>query len=911
VSAAYTVSAIKTIKKERIMYYQKSSEDTLLSLNVQSSNGLTQEEVKKRLGENGPNTLVEKQRKTILQMFLAQLKDTMIYILFAAAAISAILHEVTDAVIILIVVLINAVIGVVQESKAEAALEALKNLSSPTAMVRRNGKVVEIPASELVAGDIVILEAGRIIPADLRLLQSVNLKIEESALTGESVPVYKDANFIATGEMSIGDRINMVYSSTSVAYGRGEGVVVYTGMDTEIGKIASMLNESVEELTPLQRRLNDLGKLLGIVAIVIVAAMFGMALLQGRDIIEMLITAIALAVAAIPEGLTAVVTIVLALGVQRMVKVNTIVRKLPAVETLGAVSVVCSDKTGTLTQNKMTVTKIYLDNQIKDVTELSYDKNTIFTKGFVLCNDASTANNERIGDPTELALLDMGKLVNVTREGLEQTNPRINEQSFDSARKLMTTVHKEDNKVMSYTKGAMDILLERCTKIYLNGEVAEITEQHKTDINTAASEMARGALRVLALGYKEDDDTANEENLTFVGLIGMIDPPRPEAKDSVQVLKQAGITTIMITGDHKDTALAIAKDLGIAENENQCITGSDLNELTQEQLNNKVRDLRVFARVSPEHKVMIVKAFKSNGSIVSMTGDGVNDAPSLKSADIGVAMGITGTDVAKGAADMVLTDDNFATIEKAVAEGRGIYQNIKKTVLFLLSSNFGEVISMFSAIAAGLASPLQSIHILWINLITDSLPGLALGVDPKDNDIMKAKPRDPNESLFAHGGLIFTVYNGFMIAGLTLGAFLWSPVMHLNAEGMAITLENIKWMLGQTLIVNGADYSIIEHAQTYAFTTLGVSQLFHAIGMRNYDKSLFKMKMFDNKSMIAAFIIGLALQIAVTEIPILTEVFETSRLTLKEWGNLILISMIPLLSHEIIVAGKNLFGKNA
>lgn len=893
------------------MYYQKSSEDTLSALNVQGSNGLTQDEAKKRLEENGPNALVEKQRKTILQMFLAQLKDTMIYILFAAAAISVILHEVTDAVIILIVVLINAVIGVVQESKAEAALDALKNLSSPTAMVRRNGKVMEIAASELVAGDIVILEAGRIIPADLRLLQSVNLKIEESALTGESVPVDKDANFVADNEMGIGDRINMAYSSTSVAYGRGEGVVVYTGMDTEIGKIASMLNESVEELTPLQKRLNDLGKLLGIVAIVIVAAMFGMALLQGRDIVEMLITAIALAVAAIPEGLTAVVTIVLALGVQRMVKVNTIVRKLPAVETLGAVSVVCSDKTGTLTQNKMTVTKIYMDNQLKDVKELSYDKNTVFIKGFVLCNDASTADNERIGDPTELALLDMGKLVNVTREGLEQTNPRINEQSFDSARKLMTTVHKEDGKVMSYTKGAMDILLGRCTKIYLNDEVKEITGQHKDDINKAASEMARGALRVLALGYKEDDDTANEDNLTFVGLIGMIDPPRPEAKDSVQVLKQAGITTIMITGDHKDTALAIAKDLGIAEDENQCITGSDLNELSQEQLNNRVRDLRVFARVSPEHKVMIVKAFKSNGSIVSMTGDGVNDAPSLKSADIGVAMGITGTDVAKGAADMVLTDDNFATIEKAVAEGRGIYQNIKKTVLFLLSSNFGEVISMFSAIAAGLASPLQSIHILWINLITDSLPALALGVDTKDKDIMKAKPRDPNESLFAHGGLVFTIYNGFMIAALTLGAFLWSPIMHLNAEGIVVTLENIKWMLGQTLVVNGVDYSIIEHAQTYAFTTLGVSQLFHAIGMRNYDKSLFKMNMFDNKSMIGAFILGLALQIAVTEIPILTQVFETSQLSLREWGNLILLSMVPLLSHEIIVAGKNLFGKNA
>ncbi len=893
------------------MYYQKKADEVCTELSTQSG-GLSQEEAKKRLEQNGPNALVEKSRKTLLQKFLAQLKDTMIYILFAAAAISFMLHEATDAIIILLVVLINSVIGVIQESKAEAALEALKNLSSPSAMVKRGNKILELPASDLVVGDIVILEAGRIIPADLRLLHSVNLKIEESALTGESVPVDKNAEFIADTEVGIGDRINMAYSSTSVAYGRGEGVVVYTGMDTEIGKIAAMLNESEEELTPLQKRLNDLGKVLGIVAIVIVLAMFGIAVLQGRDIVEMLITAISLAVAAIPEGLTAVVTIVLALGVQRMVKVNTIVRKLPAVETLGAVSTVCSDKTGTLTQNKMTVTKIYLDGQIKEVNDLSYDKNTVFMKGFVLCNDASTANNERIGDPTELALLDMGSLSNITREELEKSNPRINEQSFDSARKLMTTVHKnEDGKVISYTKGATDVLLGRCKKIYIDGKTIDIADIHISDINNAASEMAKDALRVLALGIKQDDDSASEENLTFVGLVGMIDPPRPEAKDSVKTLKQAGITTIMITGDHKDTALAIAKELGIAEDESQCITGSQLNELTQEQLNHKVNNLRVFARVSPEHKVMIVKAFKSNGSIVSMTGDGVNDAPSLKAADIGVAMGITGTDVAKGAADMVLTDDNFATIEKAVAEGRGIYNNIKKTVLFLLSSNFGEVISMFGAIVAGLAAPLQSIHILWINLITDSLPGLALGVDSKDEDIMEASPRNPNESLFAHGGMAFTVYNGFMIAALTLGAFLWSPIIHLNNAGMEVTLENIKWMLGQVIQENGVDYSIIEHAQTYAFTTLGISQLFHAIGMRNYDKSLFKQNLFDNKSMIGAFIIGLLLQIAVTEIPILVEAFETSKLSFKEWGNLILLSMFPLLSHEIVVAGKHIFKKQA
>ena len=892
------------------MYYQKSIQETYDELNTVNA-GLNQEEAKKRLLKNGPNALIEKKGKTKLQMFLAQLKDTLIYILFAAAAISIALNEVTDAIIILLVVLLNAIIGMVQESKAEAALEALKNLSSPSAMVRRDGKITEIPAQELVPGDIVILEAGRIIPADLRLIQSINLKIEESALTGESVPVDKDADNVADGEAGIGDQVNMAFSSTSVSYGRGEGVVVYTGMDTEIGKIAAMINESTEELTPLQKRLNDLGKVLGIVAVIIVAAMFGIAVLQGRDLIEMFITAIALAVAAVPEGLTAVVTIVLALGVTKMVKVNTIVRKLPAVETLGAVSIVCSDKTGTLTQNKMTVTKVYLDGEIKNADELSCEKNELFLKGFVLCNDASTANNTRIGDPTELALLDMGTKINLTKEGLEETNPRINEQSFDSARKLMTTVHKESNgKIMSYTKGAMDILLDRCKKIYFNGEIIDINDKHIADINNAATEMAKGALRVLALGIKEDDDSADEENLTFVGLVGMIDPPRPEAKASVKTLKNAGIKTIMITGDHKDTALAIASELGIADDENQCITGSELNELSQEELNKRVNNIRVFARVSPEHKVMIVKAFKSNGSIVSMTGDGVNDAPSLKAADIGVAMGITGTDVAKGASDMVLTDDNFATIEKAVSEGRGIYKNIKKTVLFLLSSNFGEVISMFTAIAAGLIAPLQSIHILWINLITDSLPALALGVDPKDREIMNEKPRDPNESLFAHGALAFTVYNGIMIAALTLGAFLWSPIIHLNAAGEAVTLNNIRDLFNGVLVLKNVDINdIVMHAQTYAFTTLGISQLFHAIGMRNYDKSLFKMSHIDNFAMIGAFTAGLLLQVLVTEIPFLTEVFETSQLTLREWINLILLSAIPLLSHEIIVFGKNLMKK--
>jgi Ca2+-transporting ATPase len=884
------------------MYYLKNINDTCSKTETNLNAGLSQVEAKKRYQENGPNALIEKKSKTKIAMFLSQLKDTMIYILFAAATVSAILGEYSDSVIILIVVLLNATIGMIQESKAEQALEALKKLSSPFAAVRRDGKIIEVPATELVVGDVVLLEAGRIIPADLRLVSSINLKIEESALTGESVPSEKDCNYIATEEVGIGDQINMAFSSTSVAYGRGEGIVVHTGMNTEIGKIATLISQSSDDMTPLQKRLEDLGKVLGILAIVICVAMFVIAIIQKRDIVDMLLTAISLAVAAVPEGLPAVVTIVLALGVQRMVKVNTIVRKLPSVETLGAVSIVCSDKTGTLTQNKMTVTKIYLNNQLKDVNELSIEKDKTFIDGFVLCNDASTAHGSRIGDPTEIALLDMGALVNVTRDQLEIINPRINEQSFDSTRKMMTTVHKtEDGKIISYTKGAMDIILEKCNKILLDGKLVKIEQTHIHDIKAAATEMARSALRVLALAIKENDDSATEENLVFTGLVGMIDPPRPEAKDAVSVFKKAGISTIMITGDHKDTALAIAEELGIADNESQCLTGSELNDLTQDELNQKVNNIRVFARVSPENKVMIVKAFKSHGNIVSMTGDGVNDAPSLKAADIGVAMGITGTDVAKGAADMVLADDNFATIEKAVEEGRNIYENIKKTVLFLLSSNFGEVISMFTAIVVGLAAPLQAIHILWVNLITDSLPALALGVDTKDNDIMRLKPRNPSESLFANGGMIFTLYNGLVIAGITLGAFLYSPIQHLLANGTPITLEAIKTIL--------MDPDVIKHAQTYAFVTLGTSQLFHAIGMRNTNKSLFKMKHFDNKAMVVAFIVGLILQIAVTEIPILTEMFETVQLSLKEWIDLLLLSMVPLVSHELVVFIKMIIRK--
>jgi Ca2+-transporting ATPase len=845
-----------------------NSKIVIEDLGVNILEGLSSEEALARLDKFGRNEFEEKKRKTRLQMFLAQLRNPMIYILFAAVLLSAALQEFGDSLIIVAIILLNGIIGMVQEAKAEDSLEALKKMSSPMALVRRDGNLVEVEAPTLVPGDVVILEAGRIIPADLLLTKTVNLKIEEAALTGESVPVEKDASFLSDTKVSIGDRLNQAYMSTNVAYGRGEGVVIGTGMSTEIGKIAKLISEGGESMTPLQKRLGDLGKLLGIVAVVLCVGLFGIAMIQSRDLFDMLLTAIALAVAAIPEGLPAVVTIVLALGVQRMVKVNTIVRKLPAVETLGSVSIVCSDKTGTLTQNKMTVTETY-GNEVELI------------QGMALCTDASIQGDTRIGDPTELALVDIANDKGLTKDELEKKMPRINEQAFDSTRKMMTTVHRtQEGKIVAYTKGATDQILERCTH-YLDGENLKAIDKAKiTEIESVSKDMASRALRVLGLAIKYDDETATEKDLVFVGLVGMIDPPRLEAKDAVQVFKEASITTIMITGDHKDTALAIAKELNIAENDSQCLTGDELDDLSQEDLNLRVMDYRIFARVSPEHKVMIVNAFKSQGHIVAMTGDGVNDAPSLQAADIGVAMGISGTDVAKSAADMVLTDDNFATIEKAIEEGRNIYGNIRKSVLFLLSSNFGEIITMFVAILIGMAAPLKAIHILWVNLITDSLPGLALGVDPGNKDIMKDTPRNPQESLFANGGYFITFFFGTVIAAITLFAFIIAP---------------------------GEDLAT---AQTYAFTVLAVSQLFNAIGMRDLSKSVFKMNHFNNRMMIVAFFVGIGLQVLVTEIDFLNVLFETTHLTLQEWLMLGAISTGPLWAHELLVLGKTLKKKH-
>ena len=863
------------------MWFNKNSNDVIKELNSDSLNGLTSEEAKIRLQKNGENKLASKKKKTMIQLFLAQLNDAMIYILIAAAIVSGIMGEISDSIIILIVILINATIGVVQESKAEKALEALKELSTPKALVKRNGELIEIPSEEVVTGDIVIIDAGRYIPADLRLIETANLQIEESAFTGESVPAEKDSKIVLEDDKApVGDRVNMAYMSTLATYGRGTGIVVATGMDTEIGKIAKMLDNEEEEATPLQKRLAQLGKILGFAAIGICVIIFILSMFQGRDWFEMLLTAISLAVAAIPEGLPAIVAIVLALGVQRMIKHNAIVKKLPAVETLGSVSIICSDKTGTLTINQMTVKKIYINDSLVPIDNIDIKDNSteLLVEAMVLCNDATSNETSKTGDPTEIALLDVGNKVNLFKDSLNEEHKRVDEIPFDSDRKLMTTVNAYENKFRVYTKGAIDSLFKICNKVLINGEIVPLTEEKKKELLDASNSMSDTALRVLGASYKEiDNKNVSIDNLEkdqiFIGLMGMIDPPREEVKASIVECKKAGIIPIMITGDHKNTAFAIGNELGMADNINQCMSGSEIDNYSQEEFNKIVNNYRIFARVSPEHKVKIVKAFKSHGNIVSMTGDGVNDAPSLKAADIGVAMGITGTDVAKGAADMILTDDNFSTIVNAVEEGRNIYNNIKKAIIFLLSCNLGEIVALFVAILLNWNTPLLPIHILWVNLITDSFPALSLGVDPKDSSVMEEEPRNPKESLFAgHMGIYLTV-NGLLIGILTLFAF----------------------KLGERIYPNS-----LMHAQTMAFVVLSVSQLFFSLNMRSTKKSIFSVGLFTNKYLISSIVFGILIQLAVITIPFLAGVFKVYALTLNDWILVILISLVPLLINEIL-----------
>lgn len=879
------------------MFEENSVQEVTENIHTDRKNGLSEAEAERRLLEGGTNTLPEGKKKTVAASFLEQLNDPLICVLLVAALVSFLLKEISDAVIIGIVIVMNATVGVIQEGKAQRALEALKKLTSPHAVVKRGNKVQEIMAAQLVKGDLVLLEAGAQVPADLRLVQTWNLKVEESALTGESLPVTKDARFQADKALPIGDRKNEVFMSTMVVGGRAEGLVIGTGKETEIGKIAAIISEVPKEFTPLQKKLAGLGKMLSIVSVLLCVGLFGIAVLQKRNILDMLITAISLAVAAVPEGLPAIVTIILALCVSRMVKVNTIVRKLPSVETLGAVNVVCSDKTGTLTQNKMTVIKFYINGNIYKSNQVVASMPEDFLEGLALCNDACIRQGQELGDPTELALLRFaGNYRDGTfqKEKLEKTMPRINERAFDSKRKMMTTVHQSKEGIVSYTKGAPEIVLNCCSRILINGKVESMTQSHKNQIRRTVSDFSAQALRVLAVAKKNGEKEGTEQGLTFTGLVGMIDPIRPEAKQAVAMFADAKVRTVMITGDHVDTAFAIARELGIAKKIGECLTGEELEQMSETMLKTRLSKIHVFARVSPEHKVRIVKAFKQTGNIVAMTGDGVNDAPSLRMADIGIAMGVTGTDVAKNAADMVLADDNFATIEKAIEEGRSIYENIKKTVLFLLSSNFGEIITMFSAVLLGMATPLKASHILWINLITDSLPALALGVDKNDKEeLMKRPPRKQKEGLFSNGGITCTIFYGCLIAAISMTAFLKLPWDVLQSKEMAFTLANIG-LVFQTP-------EMLERAQTYAFTVLGISQLFHAWGMKDVHTSVFSKKREFNPVMAAAFGLGFILQVAVTEVPYLIEVFGTSALAMAEWGALLVLAAFPVLAHEIIV----------
>lgn len=890
-------------------WFNKEIKEVEAELKTNQEKGLDKEEVQKRQEKYGFNQLKAAKKKTLLQRFADQFKDFSIIVLIIAAIVSGAVgiaegEGVTDTIIILIVVIVNAIIGVSQESKAEKSLEALQKLTDHASKVIRNGEVIVIPAKELVPGDIVVLDTGDYIPADLRIIEAVNLKSQESSLTGESVPVEKSTEKIEGEEIGIGDRVNMLFSSSLVTYGRGKGIVVETGMTTEVGKIAGMINNTEKQETPLQQKLNKLGKTLGIVALAICVFIFIIGLIQGKEPIHMFMTAVSLAVAAIPEGLVAVSTIVLAIGVQKMVKKNAIVKRLPAVETLGSATVICSDKTGTLTQNKMTVEKIFINSQTEDLENTKANNEDIekLVYANMLCNDTKIAKDGTLtGDPTETALVDMAFKLDFDPSIYDRT-PRLNEIPFDSDRKLMTTINEQNGKYIVYTKGGVDELLKRCHSYLLKGEIKQDLDNYAVTIREHNEGMAKEALRVLACAYKEidhkptDEEMENMENdLTFIGMVGMIDPPREEAKVAVEKCKTAGIKTVMITGDHKITATAIAKKLGILEKEEEAITGLELEKMSDEELEKKVRQYSVYARVSPEHKVRIVKAWQKNGEIVAMTGDGVNDSPALKTSDIGCAMGMVGTDVAKEAADVILTDDNFATIVSAVEEGRRIYDNILKVIQFLLSSNVGEIVVLF---LATLCTPLFAnwfgitdishleillpIHILWINLVTDSLPALALAFDPANTDIMKRKPAKPGKGVFTKGMTWRVIYQGAMIGLLTLVAFM---------IGLATTTTPID---GLTL-----DQSKIEVGQTMAFVTLALSELAHVFNVRDNKNSLFKTKVFNNTKLIWAIVASAALMLVILAVPALRTIFSIPVLPTQNIIELVGLILAPIVIVEL------------
>ena len=867
------------------LWFTKTPAETLSELETDQVKGLTSAQAEERLAKYGPNALEGGKKDSLIVRFLKQMKDPMIIVLLAAAVLSLIAsggHDWIEAVIILVIVVVNAIISISQESSAEKALEALQKMSAPLAKVIRNGEMTRLDTDKLVPGDIIVLEAGDLVPADARILECANLKADEAAMTGESVPVSKQAIDSLPEETVLGDRKNMVISSTVITNGRATCVVTDTGMNTEVGRIAKMLTSEEDGDTPLQRKMGEISKTLSFICLGVCVVMFIVGILYKKPIMDMFMEAVSLAVAAIPEGLPAVVTIVLALGTQRMVKHNAIVKKLPAVETLGCAGVICSDKTGTLTMNRMTVTQVWTMGDAHRAEALTISS---------LCNDTVLTYNEdgtakTAGDPTETAFVDAAFKDGLDKNKMEAEMPRVNELPFDSDRKMMTTVHPVNGKLRVMVKGAPDRLLERCTHI-LDGSPVAITEAHKAQVLDANAGMASKALRVLAAAYKDVDALPEGEltsenlecGLTFVGLVGMIDPPRMEVRQAVAECYGAGIRPVMITGDHKLTAVAIAKELDIYRDGDLAITGEDLDFMSQEMLEQDVEKFAVYARVSPEHKMRIVKAWQSKGMVVAMTGDGVNDAPALKAADIGCAMGITGTDVAKGAAEMILTDDNFATIVAAVEQGRGIYSNIKKAIHYLLSCNIGEIIAIFFATLLYKIFPdvpLMPVQLLWLNLVTDSLPALALGMEPVEHSVMQQKPRSAKESIFTRGFTIRLCWQGAMVGILTLAAYA----------------------------IGFYGFSNPAAANTMAFATLTFSQLFHAFDVRSEDQSIFKLGITTNPAMNKAFLVGLVLQLIVLLVPPVMGIFEVVFLNVWEYIAVLVLSLVPVIISEIEKAAR-------
>ena len=886
-------------------YYNQTTTEVLKKFDVDHSTGLSQSEVDRRVEKYGFNKLESQKQKSLLKIFIEQFKSSMVVILFIAAIVSGVIGVMEDegfveTFVILAILLLNAIIGAYEERKAQSSLEALNKMSAPRSKVLRDGQTEEITSTEIVPGDIVVLDTGDIIPADMRLLEAVNLKVQESALTGESVAVEKIEGQLKGDDISLGDRTNMAFSTSIVTYGRGKGVVVGTGMNTEVGKIAHMLQSTEATETPMSKRLEQLGKVLGYVALIICALILAIGILYGNNWLDMFMMAVSLAVAAIPEGLQIVATIVLAIGVQRLVKQNAIVRTLPSVETLGSTTVICSDKTGTLTQNKMTVVEAWTGETKADFRnpekhDTIEGDEELLIKSALLCTDShlkidSNGDHELSGDPTETSIVELALKLGYNKNELENQYPRLQEVPFDSERKRMTTINQmEEGKLQVNVKGGLDEVLDVSTHILINGEVRPITDQHIETIRNENERMAKSALRVLSVAYKElatlpqkVDAKSVENSLTFIGLIGMIDTARPEVIEEVKKCKTAGIRPIMITGDHKITAVAIADEIGIYEQGQKAVTGTDIEALDDDSLFRDIEDYSVYARVAPEHKVRIVKAWQRHGDIVAMTGDGVNDAPALKQADIGVAMGIVGTEVAKDASDVVLTDDNFATIVSAVQEGRRIYDNILKVIQFLLSANMGEVLLIFTASIFNLGNPLSPILILWINLVTDSLPALALSLDPAEKGIMTRKPRDPKKGFFTKGMIRRIVYQGSTIGLISLAAYIIG-----RNDGINLGLDNPE-SLGQTM----------------AFAVLGFSQLFHVRNLHSNKISSFKTSILSNKSLLLAILASSILMLIVMMVPAVMNVFGLVQMDGTHWVYVIGLSLVPIVVVELVKALK-------